>query len=761
MNNIVILISILVGILLLNKKLNVFFFTCVLFLTYFTYIIVYKKEHFLFDKNQSILKINDVINDFDDNNIKSLDEYEKLYNVTVKKDKDSINIVPNITTTSINNIQEINKIPKYVIYGTKILLQCNAMDNRYLSGNRDGYNPNNIDYENREGVYTTNDKKTLLEWFILPINNNLMGKKVKIGDKVILICEQSFTNRNRNTVIRKCLIGEQKLKAIPYNSSEDLCGVYTRDESKLPNNYKNHIWYILDNKKLIDNKESYLKYDDKIYLKLNTKFLSGARQYGYKKYYSNQQVYTVGDDDLDKELLWIIKDKKENRKFDRNNFKSWPLQNSLIDSAVSKLSDNNLFVKYSDKSDNTVSDNISIQNNIIIFNKTYDESSNCIENNNYFLIDFQREMYVLNAMLQTSLHPTNKVQVAIKTASEDGIFTDLNHVIELKYNYIWKIHNAKIAIKTINNEYANIDINKNITFNSIPDVNDINLVDHKDSIFIIKVHNQTEFSIIKQIDELFYILVQDKTTSLEEYDPTNIPVNAIFSVYYKDKITTNYYIKNNNNNYLFNISIEIQLLKQLITNRYLKQSLEIYETNNNLFWFYIYIGKNVRYLKFYPIFLNNNKNCDFKLKFSNFNIQTGKIKKIEFNKPNNIVTNNDTIKDTDNKIDKYLLSKLNPDIYNEVYKNNKQGNREIILQLSEPKNIKGGYLINRSSLINYVTKFDVLISDNNKFYEKIGTYTYDGEVNKSVQFNIHKKCKYVKVVILDCNNKCSFKLDIF
>ena len=57
---------------------------------------------------------------------------------------------------------EILLPPQNVKYGDTILLQCNARDDRYLTGNRDGYNPIDKTNDNFEGVYTTNEDNVLM-----------------------------------------------------------------------------------------------------------------------------------------------------------------------------------------------------------------------------------------------------------------------------------------------------------------------------------------------------------------------------------------------------------------------------------------------------------------------------------------------------------------------------------------------------------------------------------------------------------------------
>ena len=174
---------------------------------------MYNKENFIFNNRDNILKFHDKLSFFETKGF-TKSEYEKQNNVTLKIDGDSYTEIPNEDSIEEEEIQEQPKIP--VKYGDIIMLQCNAVENRYLTGNRDGYNSSEVTGDSQEGVYTTNEDKLLHQWKIMPMKDNLMNQPIKITDKVYLIYNDESSND------KKYLIGEQLFSALPYNTEEKI-----------------------------------------------------------------------------------------------------------------------------------------------------------------------------------------------------------------------------------------------------------------------------------------------------------------------------------------------------------------------------------------------------------------------------------------------------------------------------------------------------------------------------------------------------------
>jgi hypothetical protein len=87
--------------------------------------------------------------------------------------------------------------------------------------------------------------------------------------------------------------------------------------------------------------------------------------------------------------------------------------------------------------------------------------------------------------------------------------------------------------------------------------------------------------------------------------------------------------------------------------------------------------------------------------------------------------------------------------------------------------IKGGIMYTRndyndscSSCDNYVKKFKVQIAGNNKIFRDIGEHTtnFNSTRGKDLGFKFEimkNNVRFVKIVLLSCNNKCSMRLDFF
>ena len=94
MNNIIIVLSILVLFLVLNTKIDKFYFVMCFLAIYFLYLNMYNKENFIFNNRDNILKLHDKLNFFENNGI-TKSEYERQNNVTLKIDGDSYTEIPN------------------------------------------------------------------------------------------------------------------------------------------------------------------------------------------------------------------------------------------------------------------------------------------------------------------------------------------------------------------------------------------------------------------------------------------------------------------------------------------------------------------------------------------------------------------------------------------------------------------------------------------------------------------------------------------
>lgn len=166
MNNIIIILSILIIFLILNKSFDKYYFVMCFLAIYFMYLYLFNKENFIFNNRDNILKLNDKIMFFEKNGM-TKSQYEKQNNVTINIDGDTYTETQNEIPIE-EEQPEIEKPKEIVKYGDIILLQCNAVENKYLTGNRDGYNPSEATGDNQEGVYTTDEDKSLHEWIIMP-----------------------------------------------------------------------------------------------------------------------------------------------------------------------------------------------------------------------------------------------------------------------------------------------------------------------------------------------------------------------------------------------------------------------------------------------------------------------------------------------------------------------------------------------------------------------------------------------------------------
>lgn len=720
MNSIIIIISILILLLLLNKSLDNYYFSAVLMILLFIYLFSYNKENYILGNDQSILKLHDKIKFFENANM-TIDEYEQKHDVKIN--------LKSIDFIQTKNEEVENTMPiENVKYGDIVLIQCNAMENRYLSGNRDGHNPVDTTGDNFEGVYTLDDDESILKWKILSKDTSKMNSEVLIGDDIIFLCLSPNSE--------KYLIGEQPFVALPYNISDTLCGVYTRSKETINDNFSNHYWKILDEKELINSKRRALRYNELCYIKHKTKYLSGARQYGYIQNESNQQVYTVDKFDGKLELLWSIQQHKCKRP-QLKNINIWDNQPDLLQDEVGE---NNIFISSNyqlltatdsrQKNDSDTfgkripnsdgSSPLKIENDIILFKN--DECSN----NLFMLINFNKEFLVKKGVVINVIKLLNKISFFVKIAGSDGIFTDLGGLHEYEYPYKWIKNNLTIKIK-YGQDFYNVYNEPKLNINDILQ-NLFILGDGYSSTsdFILKVENDLLY-ILKKVNNNYYIVIPKNTgTILEPYKKDSVPDYAYLKII--EETEEGLKFANNKNEYLFD-------------EKYIKINDENYKS-----WVNFDINKKIQYVKFY-----NLKNCNLKLKFLDIDNKIIKFTKELSNIDSNYVA-----------LTKSNLT-LNNTIFNEVYKNTNTGeNTYIEIDNQEEIFIRGGILINQSANDSYVTKFKVLISDNYKIYEELDEYNFNIYQGANIEFKIFQKCRYVKVIILECSEKeCKFKLSLF
>lgn len=712
MNNIIIVLSILVLFLVLNTKIDKFYFVMCFLAIYFLYLNMYNKENFIFNNRDNILKLHDKLNFFENNGI-TKSEYERQNNVTLKIDGDSYTEIPNEEPVE---EEEIPEQPKMVVeYGDTIMLQCNAVENRYLTGNRDGYNSSEVTGDSQEGVYTTNEDKSLHEWIIMPMKDNLMNQPVKIMDKIYLIYNEQSSND------KKYLIGEQLFAALPYNTNEKKCGVFTRNKDSMNDNYSYHKWQILKNKKLLDNKSELLHYDDLIYLKLNTKFLSGARLFGFIENEHNQQVYTVGENDGDNDLLWIIrKEKKQRPKL--NVIKVWEEQPDLIENS-------NNFINVGDYNsifgDEHYSEKI---NNEIKFRC----NDNC-DKKKFILINFNEEKEVRNGFLKHKDFDTfKKITFFVKVADKDGIFCDLPNVFSSDFLFSWLKEDNQIHIKK-GSDNLYFDNNENtVSFKQTTTTTP------KPTSFTIKMY-EDYFYLINKNDkgtEFIFTIINGEFVP-EKYNPTVLPEEALLIVKEKEIDTNNYTLQNIHND-------ELDLDLGTRTDSTLEIS-SVESINDESQWINFDINKKIQYVKIYIIQPELSSNTDYNIVFKDLEDNT-----IPF-KENNPTLKIDTIEQTNQPI--------SPD------ENNNNGeNTEIDTDLNEEKLVRGVIIEEDSNSEDYVNKllrFKLKIAGNNKIYTDLGEYTIN-LTDKDKKIEIFKRCRYIKLIILKCSsNECKFNLKVY
>jgi hypothetical protein len=740
MNNILIVSSILllliILLLILNKTKpkfdNKYYFVILSIITYCVYVNIYNKENFIFNSDQSILKLDDKIKFFENNRM-TIPEYEKQFNVKIIMENDTYMEVP--LAVDGESASKVGAIDTNVIvkYGDTILLQCNAMEDRYLTGNRDGYNITDQTGDNFEGVYTTNEDKSLHEWIIIPTDDNKMNTPVKLGETINLQC--------KHLQYTKYLVGGKPLTALLYNNTDSKCGVYTQRTDTMSDTYSSHNWVIIDDKNTTGSTDIMLKYDNLVYIRRDDKYLSGARQYGYIEGETNQQVYTVNANDGNNELLWIIKKDKGPRVKAGKHIKLWQTEPSLFAGNDAKFVSDNVV----DTADSIFGDpSAKIPNDDNIINMT-NENGACV-NDKFIMVNFNTEKYVKSGYLDTSLNLANKIIFAVKIAGSDGIFTDINDAFETPYLFDWYKNDTEVNIK----------IPATPTDNYISFFNDkfgrhtmgTGATDDKYK-FIVKTHADNKFSLLKQINNILYIITLDDgeiEEQMVEYDENNISNNALLMVVVNNAET--YKLKNMNGDYLFQSA-------DMSINPIIGQA-------PNQSWIEFNINRKIQFIKLYPIEMGTTS-CSFDLKFTDMNDET-----ITYENTPRSLTSNSGLLDESGLLDVSGLygvdSELNSVANDELKLNSNTPsgeNTELNIDLTEDKYIRGGILKNSNMVDNVVYKFEVHVAGENKIYTNIGKYKLDLNKKQQIDFEIFKTCRYVKVSIIECLGTCNFKLELY
>lgn len=707
MDNILIIFIISLLLLLINRKIDKFIFCVLLFVCYIVYFKEYYKEQYTdYSKDESVLKIHDKIKFFEENGMTKT-EYEIKNGVQIKFAGDEM-IEEKVKT--LENTQVKKKSPEIPLkYGQTILLQCYAMEDRYLTGNREGYNKFSPTGENMEGVFTTNEEIQLHEWILYPMDNAKMNTPILFGDKVKIM--------PKHPTYTRFLVGYQELAPFAYNPYENKCGVFTQTLSKINMNYDYHIWEMVSDFK--NSKYSQpIYYNNHILFKLKDRYLSGARQFGFHHSKTNQQVYTVSEKEGKYELYWLIKNKKEPRVKIPNQIKLFENEISLLEPNSSKIN----LSKYDNNANNYYGSPIEDidQIDIILDKIHYKQGHSLCKIRDFLLVNFFKERNIKSGYLYTPVDQNNhKIRFNVKTAGKDGIFTDLGTIFESDYLYEWNKDNNIIKLIKSSGKYVSVNI---LNINSFVEDNGFT----NDSDFILKKYKEYFFLLKKIQDKTFVVITNGAGQSLIEYNGLDVPRGGMFKYLPSKKIVTI------DNQTLFNDTIKIES-KLVPETALIKNELNFLEFP---------INKNVQFVKVYPIKMGDN--CSMELMFhdqSNNQIKFSRDEAI-VKKNNDILTGN---------VSNYDVDQLNTT----------GENTEIEMDLINEKFVRGGIIENDTNLNNYVYKVKILVAGENKTYTTLETYNLDISQSKTIKFNINKKCRYVKAIILNCMGTCKFKLDLF
>lgn len=230
-----------------------------------------------------------------------------------------------------------------------------------------------------------------------------------------------------------------------------------------------------------------------------------------------------------------------------------------------------------------------------------------------------------------------------------------------------------------------------------------------------------------------------------------------------------------------------QINKSNITPEDIRESFIIHniETNLNNTTFEFNINKKLRFLKITP--MDSYGLCSMKLELFKNNSNLDILKQMRRNRNINVKASS---------CFKYLNGSVSTDSKNGQYckyggfttdeinrfgnggwmmsNRDNQGSAFIIFDNLKEGYINGGIIYSRddylddscSSCNNYVKKFSVHVAGNNKIFRKISEHETNFDSNKGkdigFKFDISKEnVRYVKLLLLECNNKCSMRLDIF
>ena len=123
--------------------------------------------------------------------------------------------------------------------------------------------------------------------------------------------------------------------------------------------------------------------------------------------------------------------------------------------------------------------------------------------------------------------------------------------------------------------------------------------------------------------------------------------------------------------------------------------------------------------------------------------------------------NNEIIYDTSNNNVEIIEPTITPstDGFYNLPITNTGGNPELIVDAKGERFIKGGKLT--TTVANTLYKFKIQIAGTTEIYTDIGTYEMKDLTVLTINFEIFKTCRYVKVIILECSAQCDLKLEIY
>ena len=531
-----ILILVIISLLFFYKKINKYLLpiiVCTILIVYYNKSDLDLESFQTFNKNDSVLKFHDKLKYLNDNDI-TKEQYETDNDLKIVIDGDSISTEPNDADSDFIEEEAPNRVP--LKYGDVILIQCYAMEGKYLTGNRDGFNSAIQDGEGMESVFTTDEDKQLLEWTIMPYNNkNKMNSNVLYGDNIMLHC--------KHPIYDKFLIGGQTLSVLPYNIGETKCGVYTRSSDQFPDQYSDHVWELVSDYASDKTKVGIpVFYDEHLYIKKgygngsDDKYLSGARAFGYHNGSKNQQVYTVSSDDGLYENMWLIKQQKEPRIMKNDIISIFEKKGHLLEGK-----DASNYIKQYNTNNPHFGKNIYsiIDNNIIKNINKIKNINDVVPFEKFVTIDLQ-ELHNVK-----SLFIKHNTLIGIKIAKETGIF----HDVDLKFIDGWKKDQNEIGIKNNAGAYLNFDKPK-VSFETPEYIDTGNKNLNPEFKFTVNIFKDN-FYITKDSYKDSYVLTTDGFQPvMKEYNGLDIPKRALL------KGDTNW--KNINDEKIFATEIQVK-----------------------------------------------------------------------------------------------------------------------------------------------------------------------------------------------------------